>query len=79
MKLIREKVAGLDIHRDTVVACCRVHHQGQRVDLAKGTFATTTKGLKELVDWLREASTGNPSTTRSRATLMSFGCATRST
>ena len=56
MKLIRDKVAGLDIHRDTVVACCRVHHQGRRVALTKGTFATTTKGLKELVDWLSEAS-----------------------
>lgn len=56
MKLIRDKVAGLNIHRDTVVACCRVHHQGRRVALTKGTFATTTKGLTELVDWLREAS-----------------------
>jgi transposase len=56
MKLIRDKVAGLDIHRDTVVACCRVHHEGRRVALTKGTFATTTKGLKELVDWLSEAS-----------------------
>jgi hypothetical protein len=24
MKQIRERVAGLDVHRDTVVACCRV-------------------------------------------------------
>jgi transposase len=56
MKLIRDKVAGLDIHRDTVVACCRFHHQGRRVALTMGTFATTTKGLKQLVDWLSEAS-----------------------
>ena len=49
-------LAGLDIHRDTVVACCRVHHQGRRVALTKGTFATTTKCLRELADWLSEAS-----------------------
>lgn len=24
MKLIRDKVAGLDVHRDAVVDCCRV-------------------------------------------------------
>jgi hypothetical protein len=24
MKQIRDRVAGLDVHRDTVVACCRV-------------------------------------------------------
>ena len=24
MKRIRDRVAGLDVHRDTVVACCRV-------------------------------------------------------
>jgi len=56
MKLIRDKVAGLDIHRDTVVACCRVHHQGRRVAVTKRSFSTTTKGLTELVDWLSEAS-----------------------
>jgi len=56
LKLTCDKVAGLVIHRDTVVTCCRVHHQGRRVAWAKGTFATATKGLKELVDWLSEAS-----------------------
>jgi hypothetical protein len=41
MNLIRDKVAGLDIHRDTVVACCRVHYQGRRVVLTKSpTFPT---------------------------------------
>lgn len=56
MKPIREKVAGLDIHRDTVVACCRVHEQGRRVVATKRTFATTTRGLMDLVSWLSEAS-----------------------
>ena len=49
MKRIRDRVAGLDIHRDTVVACCRVVDPDGSVHVSKKTFATTRKGLSELV------------------------------
>ena len=45
MKQIRDKVAGLDVHRDTVVACTRVVEPDGSVEIAKERFATTKKGL----------------------------------
>jgi transposase len=45
---IVEHAAGLDVHKDTVVA--EVHLPGGGV--AQGTFATTTPGLLVLRDWL---------------------------
>ncbi len=50
MKLIHERCAGLDVHKDTVVACVRVHRREPEVR----TFATTTAGLLELGNWLAE-------------------------
>lgn len=55
MKQIRGKVAGLDVHRDKVVACCRVGQPDRSVDVTKASFATTAKGLAELAAWLTEA------------------------
>jgi transposase len=55
VKRIRDKVAGLDVHRDTVVACCRVVEPDGEVTVAKDTFATTRKGLGELSGWLTDA------------------------
>ena len=48
MKQIRSKVAGLDIHRDSVVAACRVQDPDGSVSVTKKSFATTHKGLVEL-------------------------------
>ena len=48
MKQIRSKVAGLDIHRDSVVAACRVQDPEGSVSVTKKSFATTHKGLVEL-------------------------------
>lgn len=50
MDLLYERCAGLDVHKDTVVACVRcvstpVHREVR-------TFATTTSGLLALADWL---------------------------
>jgi len=56
MKRIRDRVAGLDIHRDTVVACCRVVDPDGSVNVSKQTFATTRKGLVALTEFLSEAS-----------------------
>ena len=56
MKRIRDRVAGLDIHRDTVVACCRVVDPDGSVHVSKETFATTRRGLSELAGFLSDAS-----------------------
>jgi transposase len=55
MKRIRDRVAGLDVHRDTVVACCRVVDPGGEVEVTKQSFATTRKGLGELALFLSDA------------------------
>jgi transposase len=65
MKQIRDRVAGLDVHRDTVVACRRIASPGGLVEVSKATFSTTAKGLGELAAWLGEA---EPSTVVMEAT-----------
>jgi transposase len=52
---MRDKAAGLDVHRDNVVACCRVLQPDRSVKVAKKSFSTTAKGLAELAAWLQEA------------------------
>jgi transposase len=56
MKRIRDRVAGLDIHRDSVVACCRVVDPDGSVHVSKASFATTRRGLSELAGFLADAS-----------------------
>jgi transposase len=53
MKVQAERVAGLDVHRDSVVAAVRV---GRDEDVAyhKARFATTVKGVGELAAWLAD-------------------------
>jgi transposase len=53
MRRIRDRVAGLDVHRDTVVACVELF-DGRRVLIEKKTFATTSEGVSELARWLAE-------------------------
>lgn len=53
MRRIRDRVAGLDVHRDTVVACVQVF-EGSEVVVEKQTFLTTTAGLERLAGWLGE-------------------------
>src|SRR5665647_1992460 len=48
MRRIHNRVASLDVHRDTVVACCQVAHPNQSVEVTKQSFSTTSKGLGEL-------------------------------
>src|SRR3954452_12989952 len=59
MDVLVERCAGLDVHRDTVVATVRVPTdaggRGSRVRVAHTqTFATTTAGITALGDWLAE-------------------------
>lgn len=51
METIRDRVAGLDVHRDTVVACCRLV-VGRRVKAVRGTFTTMSAGIVALGEWL---------------------------
>src|SRR6185437_765774 len=53
MDVLYERVAGLDVHKDTVVACVRIVAEGKTRRECR-TFATTTDGLKELRAWLEQ-------------------------
>lgn len=46
-----ERCAGLDVHKDTVVACVRIT-AGRQVETHLATFATVTSELLALRDWL---------------------------
>jgi transposase len=46
-----ERCAGLDAHKDTVVACVRIT-TGRNVETQLATFGTTTVELLGLRDWL---------------------------
>lgn len=54
MKTLHKRCAGLDVHKQEVVACRRVVTRGKATYEVR-RFATTTKGLMELADWLEEA------------------------
>lgn len=51
MEVLYPRCAGLDVHKDLIVACVRIA-QGQRVDYQTREFGTTTKELLALLDWL---------------------------
>ncbi len=53
MEVMYPRCAGLDVHKDVVVACARVAVDG-RVTQEVRSFATTTKALCELSSWLEE-------------------------
>jgi transposase len=55
MKQIRDKVGGLDVHRDNVVACTRVTMPDEDIEVAKQRFPTTQAGLAELTAFLMDA------------------------
>ena len=54
MQQIYDRVAGLDVHRDSVVACFRRVGPRGGVVFEKERFKTTTVGLRELEAWLAE-------------------------
>ncbi len=53
MERIRNRVAGLDVHRDSVVVCLRVA-VGMEVETVKRSFSTTSAGIADLGDWLAD-------------------------
>jgi transposase len=52
MDIVVQRCAGLDVHKDTVVACVRVPGVGRQREEHIATFATTTVQLLALRDWL---------------------------
>jgi len=51
MQVLYPRCAGLDVHRDTIVACARLADE-RDVQHHVQTFSTMTSGLFELLDWL---------------------------
>jgi len=51
MELVHQRCAGLDVHKNTVVACKRIAESG-KVRREIKTFGTTTGALYEMFDWL---------------------------
>jgi transposase len=51
MEVMHKRVAGLDVHKETVVACVRAM-AGRKPTRECRTFATTTDGLLALLAWL---------------------------
>ncbi len=51
MEVIYPRCAGLDVHKQTVVACVRIAGDGPPLQEVR-TFETTTSGLLALADWL---------------------------
>jgi len=54
MDVMHERVAGLDVHKETVVACVRIMVGGKATRECR-TFETTTAGLESLLGWLTES------------------------
>lgn len=54
MEQIHERVAGLDVHRDSVAACVRVPGARRGTVTHKQRFSTMTTGLGQLRSWLAE-------------------------
>jgi len=51
MEVLYAKCAGLDVHKDMVMACARIA-DGGKVQQEVRSFSTTTRGLLELAEWL---------------------------
>src|SRR4051812_590911 len=51
--IVHSRCAGLDVHKETVVACVRLA-SGDKVNREVRTFGTTTSGLLALLAWLTE-------------------------
>jgi transposase len=52
MRVMIERVAGLDVHQETVVACALIGKPGERPTKEVRTFRTMTRDLEALREWL---------------------------
>lgn len=55
MKQQADRVAGLDVHKDSVVASTRINEPGGEVAVTKKRFRTTQRGIQELTAFLSDA------------------------
>ena len=53
MEVIHRRCSGLDVHKETVVACVRLVSDG-KITREVRSFETTTSGLLLLLAWLTE-------------------------
>ena len=74
MDRLIEHCAGLDVHKKTVAACTRTPGSDGKRQQQTRTFATTTKGLLALRDWL--AAAGSPWSAWSRPAPTGSRCTT---
>ena len=55
MEVLYSRCAGLDVHKDTVVACVRIQGTGNRASTTETrSFKTHTAALLELLSWLEQ-------------------------
>jgi transposase len=52
---MKDRVAGLDVHRDNVVACTQVQELGGEISVTKKKFPTTRRGVSGLAAFLTDA------------------------
>ena len=55
MEVVHERCCGLDVHKQTVVACVIVPGKGSQPQKEIRTFGTMTADLLELADWLNSS------------------------
>ena len=54
MEVVYERCCGLDVHKQTVVACVVLPGNGRQPQKEVRTFGTMTAELLEFADWLNE-------------------------
>lgn len=55
MNVLHARCAGLDVHKDVVVACVRIAEGSRDPTQEVRRFSTTTRGLLELADWIQSS------------------------
>jgi len=55
MRILYERVGGVDVHKKSVVACRMRVTEEKRIEWEVKTFGTTTAELLKLYDWLSSA------------------------
>ncbi len=53
METLYQRVAGLDVHKNSIVVCVRISGNDSRTQVTTRTFGTMTDDLLQLSDWLR--------------------------
>ncbi|MCO5182087.1 MAG: IS110 family transposase [Candidatus Promineofilum sp.] len=52
MEVLFARCSGLDVHKQSVVACIRIQQDDGRVEVSRKRFGTTTNELRSLSEWL---------------------------